>query len=65
MDSGFKVYKHTDRDGAWFVADPISGAIVIDNCTSLDAAIQARQQLIVRVQSAVRRNPRPEETDSL
>jgi hypothetical protein len=35
------------------------------NCTSLDAAIQARQQLIARVQSAVRRNPRPEEADSL
>jgi hypothetical protein len=45
-------------------AEPISGAILIDNCTSLDAAIQARQQLIARVQSAVRRNARPIEGDA-
>jgi hypothetical protein len=65
MDSALRVYKHTDRDGAWFVADPISGTILIDNCTSLDAAIQARQRLIAGVQSAVRRNARPEEADRL
>lgn len=51
MDSALKVYKHTDRDDAWFIAETISGAIVIDNCTSLDAAIQTRQRLIVLLQS--------------
>jgi hypothetical protein len=64
--TGFVVLPTTTTSlAAWFVADPISGAILIDNCTSLDAAIQARQQFIARVQSAVRRNARPEEADSL
>jgi hypothetical protein len=64
MDSKFKVYKHPGRDRAWFVAEPISGTVLIDNCTSLDAAIQARQHLIARLQSTLRRNVRPMQGDS-
>jgi hypothetical protein len=53
MDSEFKVFKHPGRDRAWFIADS-SGTIVIDNCTSLDAAIRAREHLISRLQAALR-----------
>jgi hypothetical protein len=54
MDSAFKVYKHPGRDRAWFIAEAVSGTIVVDNCTSLDAAIQARQHLIERLESELR-----------
>jgi hypothetical protein len=41
----FKIYKHAGR-GCWFIAEAYSGTTAIDNCKSLDAAIQARQRLI-------------------
>ena len=55
MDSELKVYKHPTRN-CWFIADSFSGTILIDNCKSLDAAIRARQDLISRLQAALRRN---------
>jgi hypothetical protein len=55
MDSEFKVYKHPSRN-CWFIADAVGGTILVDNCRSLDAAIQARQSLISRLQAALTRN---------
>ena len=62
MDSEFKVYKHPSRN-CWFIADAVGGTILVDNCRSLDAAIQARQSLISRLQAALRRNFKPVEVD--
>jgi hypothetical protein len=56
MDSELKIYKHPGRD-CWFISDNVGGTILVDNCTSLDAAIQARRRLIARLKSALRRNP--------
>jgi hypothetical protein len=42
-----KIFKHEGEPG-WFVADE-SGVILIDGCTDLDAAIQARQKLLTRL----------------
>jgi hypothetical protein len=64
MDSEFKVYKHPGRDHAWFIAEAVSGTILVDNCTSLDAAIQARQSLISRLQAELRRETSPVEADT-
>jgi hypothetical protein len=52
MDSALKVYKHTDRDGAWFIAEPNSGAILIDNCTS---ATRKRLSMTMKMRWAERR----------
>jgi hypothetical protein len=41
-----------------------NGKILINNCTSLDAAIQARQSLIARLESALQRNAKPIEADA-
>ena len=63
MDSEFKVYKHPSRN-CWFIADAVGGTILVDNCRSLDAAIQARQGLISRLQAALRRNVGRVEADT-
>jgi hypothetical protein len=63
MDSELKFYKHPSRDRC-FIADAVGGTILIDNYTSLDAAIQARQHLISRLESALRRNAKPIEVDA-
>jgi hypothetical protein len=63
MDSEFKVYKHPNSN-CWFIAEPVSGTILINNCRSLDAAIQARQSLISRLQAVLRRNFKPMEADT-
>ena len=39
-----KIFKHQGEPG-WFLADE-SGAISIDGCVDLDAAIRARQKLL-------------------
>ena len=41
----FKVYKHPNRH-CWFIALSVSGTILIDRCTSLESAIQARRRLL-------------------
>jgi hypothetical protein len=64
MDSGFKVFKHPGRDRAWFVADCTGGTILVDNCKSLDAAIHARQALILRLQSELRHTTNRAESDT-
>jgi hypothetical protein len=64
MESGLRVFKHPGRDHAWFVATSLSGTILIDNCTSLDAAIQARRDLISRLQSEMRLTAELVETDT-
>jgi hypothetical protein len=63
MDSEFKVYKHPSRN-CWFIADAVGGTILVDNCRSLDAAIQARQSLIARLESALQPNAKPIEADA-
>jgi hypothetical protein len=50
-----KVYKHEGRDRAWYVAEAVSGTILVDNCTSLDAAIQAQESLLEGWRSELRR----------
>lgn len=47
----FKVLKHEDKRG-WFVVSE-SGAIIIDGCADLDAAILARQKLLTRLRNSI------------
>jgi hypothetical protein len=63
MDSELKVYKHPSRDH-WFIADAVGGTILIDSYTSLDAAIQAQQHSVFRLESALRCNAKPIEGDA-
>ena len=42
-----KIFKH-EGEQSWFVADE-SGVILIDGCTDLDEAIQARRKLLTRL----------------
>ena len=56
-------FKHECEPG-WFVADE-SGVILIDGCTDLDAAIQATQKLLTRLDASLSKDkPLPAETDT-